>query len=112
MNIPELLQLPDLEHDLERVESALRASVGSEDPFLGEVASHLIAAGGKRLRPMLAVASAHAGGAPVGDDVVQGSVSVELVHLGSLYHDDVMDEAVSRRGVESVNARWGNLVAI
>ena len=112
MNIPELLQLPELEQDLERVESALRSSVGSEDAFLGEVASHLISAGGKRLRPMLAVASAHAGGAPVSADVVQGSVSVELVHLGSLYHDDVMDEAESRRGVESVNARWGNLVAI
>jgi heptaprenyl diphosphate synthase len=53
-----------------------------------------------------------AGGAGVADDVVQGSVSVELVHLGSLYHDDVMDEAESRRGVQSVNARWGNLVAI
>src|SRR3954470_11406938 len=112
MNIPELLQLPELEQDLDRVESALRASVTSEDDFLGEVASHLISAGGKRLRPMLAVAAAHAGGSDVSDDVVQGSVSVELVHLGSLYHDDVMDEADSRRGVESVNARWGNLVAI
>ena len=48
----------------------------------------------------------------VGDDVVLGGVSVELVHLGSLYHDDVMDEAATRRGVESVNARWGNLKAI
>src|SRR3954451_5017851 len=112
MNIPELLQLPELELDLGRVESALRASVTSEDDFLGEVASHLISAGGKRLRPMLAVAAAHAGGADVSDDVVQGSVSVELVHLGSLYHDDVMDEADSRRGVPSVNARWGNLIAI
>src|SRR5206468_2735843 len=57
MNIPELLQLPELEQDLDRVESALRASVTSEDAFLGEVASHLISAGGKRLRPMLTVAA-------------------------------------------------------
>src|SRR3954454_10276294 len=112
MNIPELLQLPDLDTELGRVEAALRSSVRTGDEFLGEVASHLIDAGGKRLRPTLAVAAAVAGGAPVSDDVVQGSVSVELVHLGSLYHDDVMDEADSRRGVPSVNARWGNLVAI
>src|SRR3954454_16494641 len=112
MNIPELLQLPDLDTELGRVETALRSSVRTGDEFLGEVASHLIEAGGKRLRPTLAVAAARAGGAAITDDVVQGSVSVELVHLGSLYHDDVMDEAESRRGVPSVNARWGNLVAI
>jgi heptaprenyl diphosphate synthase len=64
------------------------------------------------LRPLLAVASAAATGAEVTDEVIQGAVSVELVHLGSLYHDDVIDDAQSRRGVPSVNARWGNLVAI
>jgi heptaprenyl diphosphate synthase len=64
------------------------------------------------LRPLLAVASAAATGAAVTDEVIQGAVSVELVHLGSLYHDDVIDDAQSRRGVPSVNARWGNLVAI
>jgi heptaprenyl diphosphate synthase len=97
---------------LDRVEAALSRSVGSKDAFLGGVATHLIAAGGKRIRPALVVAAALAGGADVTDDVVQGAVSVELVHLGSLYHDDVIDEADSRRGVESVNSRWGNLVAI
>src|SRR4051794_5562968 len=112
MNIPELLDLPALGRDLDEVEAALRRSVGSDDPFLGEVASHLIVAGGKRIRPVLSVAAAAAGGAPASPDVVQGAVSVELVHLGSLYHDDVMDNASTRRGVESVNARWGNLVAI
>src|SRR5207248_9714510 len=73
---------------------------------------HLIVHGGKRIRPVLAVAAAVAGGAEVTDDVTQGAVSVELVHLGSLYHDDVIDKADTRHGVESVNARWGNLVAI
>jgi heptaprenyl diphosphate synthase len=98
-----------------RVEAALLASVRTDDPFLTEVASHLIVAGGKRVRPLFAVASAvvAASGDPqVSDDAVQGGVAVELVHLGSLYHDDVIDEAVTRRTVESVNARWGNLTAI
>jgi heptaprenyl diphosphate synthase len=111
-NIAELVNLPWLEDDLPRLEQALRAAVASEDPFLAEVAAHLIGAGGKRLRPALALAAAATGGGRPGEPVLQGGVAVELVHLGSLYHDDVMDEASSRRGVDSVNARWGNLVAI
>jgi len=112
VNVADLFDLPGLEGDLGAVEGALRASVASEDAFLTQVAGHLIPAGGKRLRPALALASAAAGGAGTTAEVVQGAVSVELVHLGSLYHDDVMDEGTSRRGVETVNARWGNLVAI
>jgi heptaprenyl diphosphate synthase len=112
VNIAALLDLPNLDGDLARLEEALHRAVVSEDPFLTEVAGHLLSAGGKRLRPALAVAAAAAGGVTATADVLQGGVSVELVHLGSLYHDDVMDEAASRRGVESVNARWGNLVAI
>src|SRR6266513_3721870 len=95
-----------------RVEDALREAVRSDDAYLTEVASHLILAGGKRVRPLFAIASAAAGGADVSDEVVLGGVAVELVHLGSLYHDDVIDEAATRRTVTSVNARWGNLVAI
>jgi len=95
-----------------RVEQALRDAVNSDDAFLTEVASHLIVAGGKRVRPLFAIASAAAGGAEITDDIVRGGVAVELVHLGSLYHDDVIDEAPTRRTVESVNARWGNLTAI
>jgi len=100
--------------DMERVETALRASVRAEDPFLSDVAGHLIAAGGKRLRPALAVCAAYSakGLGPVADDAITAGVSVELVHLGSLYHDDVIDEAETRRGVPSVNARWSNIVAI
>jgi heptaprenyl diphosphate synthase len=107
-----LLQLSTLEADLARVEAALRRTVESGDPFMTSVASHLIPAGGKRLRPALAVTAGSLAAAPVSDDVVMGACAVELVHLGSLYHDDVMDEARTRRNVESVNARWGNLVAI
>src|SRR3954468_16258396 len=96
----------------ERVEESLRGSVRSDDAYLTEVASHLILAGGKRVRPLFAIASATAGEAEVTDEVVLGGVAVELVHLGSLYPDDVIDEATTRRTVESVNARWGNLTAI
>jgi heptaprenyl diphosphate synthase len=115
MSASPLLQLPVLQADLVRVEEALRQSVIADDPFLTEVAGHLIAAGGKRVRPAFAITSAAtalATMAPASDEVVMGAVSVELVHLGSLYHDDVMDDATTRRTVQSVNARWGNLTAI
>jgi heptaprenyl diphosphate synthase len=112
VSLAPLVTLPTLEADLARVESALRRTVEAGDPFMTQVASHLIPAGGKRLRPALAVAIGSLAAAPVHDDVVMGGCSVELVHLGSLYHDDVMDEARTRRNVESVNSRWGNLVAI
>jgi heptaprenyl diphosphate synthase len=112
VNLLEQLYLPRLDEHLADVEEALGQAVHSEDPFLGEVVRHLISAGGKRLRPVLTVASAAATGAATTAEVTQGAVSVELVHLGSLYHDDVIDDAQSRRGVPSVNARWGNLVAI
>jgi heptaprenyl diphosphate synthase len=98
--------------DLERVETALRASVKTDDAQLTEIAGHLIHAGGKRLRPVTTVVAARTAGPGPSDAVVMGAVAVELVHLGSLYHDDVMDEAETRRGIDSVNARWGNLRAI
>jgi heptaprenyl diphosphate synthase len=110
-----LLLLPTLGDDLGRVETQLRRSVQAEDPFLTEVASHLITAGGKRVRPAFAITSAATRSpimAAATPEMISGAVSVELVHLGSLYHDDVMDDATTRRTVESVNARWGNLKAI
>jgi heptaprenyl diphosphate synthase len=107
--------LAPLARDLERVEACLRGAVSADDRFLGEAAGHLLAAGGKRLRPTLSLAATyavHGAGAPASDDAVTGGSAVELVHLGSLYHDDVIDEAETRRGVPSVNARWSNIVAI
>ncbi|MCL6092003.1 MAG: polyprenyl synthetase family protein [Actinobacteria bacterium] len=112
MNVWELLLLPGLDETLGQVEAGLREAVASPEPLLSEVASHLVGAGGKRLRPALLVAAAAAIGAGASSAVVEGAVSVELVHMGSLYHDDVIDEAGSRRGVTSANARWGNLMAI
>lgn len=112
--------LAPLARDLGRVEVRLRDAVSADDRFLGEAAGHLLAAGGKRLRPTLTFCSAYAArGIEAGavesgatDDGITGGAAVELVHLGSLYHDDVIDEAETRRGVPSVNARWSNIVAI
>ncbi len=112
MNIVELLGLPALEDQLKRLEPLLVESVVTGDGFLDEVTTHLLAAGGKRLRPVLALATATSGTVEASRDDLLGAVAVELVHLASLYHDDVMDEATVRRNVESVNARFGNLVAI
>jgi heptaprenyl diphosphate synthase len=101
-----------MRQDRSRIEAAMREAVVTSDPYLTEIASHLIIAGGKRLRPVLAVVAGQVAGGESNDDLVQGGVACELVHLGSLYHDDVMDEAETRRGVDTVNARWGNLQAI
>jgi heptaprenyl diphosphate synthase len=112
VNAIEALGLPRLEDDLQRLEPLLASSVVTGDGFLDEVTTHLIAAGGKRLRPLLALAAATAGDRTATQDDLLGGVAVELVHLASLYHDDVIDEATVRRNVESVNSRFGNLVAI
>ncbi len=112
MNVVELLGLPALEEQLERLEPLLTESVVTGDGFLDEVTTHLIAAGGKRLRPALTLAAATGGMSSATREDLLGAVAVELVHLASLYHDDVMDEATIRRNVESVNSRFGNLVAI
>jgi heptaprenyl diphosphate synthase len=102
-----------------RVEEALQRVVAAEDELMAQMGGHLITAGGKRARPLFSVASAAALApdaasvdAAVTDAVILGGVSVELVQVGSLCHDDVIDEAETRRGVESVNVRWGNLKAI
>ena len=111
-----LLDFPGADAHIARVDERLLASVTTDDPHLTEMTSHLIRAGGKRLRPLLGVLSAATGEASGGTgvtlDVIDGGVAVELVQVGSLYHDDVIDEADSRRGVESVNVRWNNLTAI
>ncbi|MGH9297152.1 MAG: polyprenyl synthetase family protein [Acidimicrobiales bacterium] len=112
MNGQDLFALPVGDADLARLESCLRDSVVGDDAFLNEVASHLIVAGGKRLRPSLTLTAAELSGDVISEEALLGGVAVELVHLASLYHDDVMDEAIRRRSVQSVNARWGNLVAI
>ncbi|GGN47329.1 heptaprenyl diphosphate synthase [Actinoplanes campanulatus] len=96
---------------LAAVEEALRVHVTSADPLVAEAARHLADAGGKRFRPLLVALGAQFGD-PASPEVVAAANVVELTHLATLYHDDVMDEAAVRRGASSANARWGNSVAI
>lgn len=107
--------LPCLQDDLRRVEDELLAAATAGDDFVTDLARHLITVGGKLVRPGFCLASSLVcDPAPESSSVaaVKGGASVELVHIGSLYHDDVMDGATSRRSVPSVNAQWGNLRAI
>ena len=97
---------------LELIEAALLRAAEADSDMVTEAAQHIIAAGGKRFRPLLVVLGSHLGPHAADDDVVKAAVVVELTHVASLYHDDVMDEARIRRGSVSANARWGNTVAI
>ena len=96
---------------MDEVEIALRDHVRSEAPFVTQAARHLLDAGGKRFRPLLVLLAAETGD-PEAEGVTTSACVVELTHLASLYHDDVMDEADLRRGAASANARWDNHVAI
>ena len=101
----------DVSHSLDLVEQRLTQAVKSDDEFVSIAARHLVDAGGKRFRPLLAVLAANLGD-PAAPGVTDAAVVVELTHLATLYHDDVMDEAPRRRGTDSANARWDNTVAI
>ena len=109
--LPEGALGASLADGLVRVESALTDAVGSEHPFVREAAGHLMSAGGKRFRPMLALLAAQLGD-PTAPEVIRAAVVCELTHLATLYHDDVMDEAAVRRGAPSANSRWTNSIAI
>ena len=97
--------------DMKRVEDLLRTQIKGDYPLVIETSRHLVEAGGKRLRPLLALLAAQFGD-PKRPEIIEAAVVCELTHLATLYHDDVMDEAPLRRGVESANARWNNTVAI
>jgi len=111
------LPLPDaaleaqLANGLAQVEAGLSDAVASDDPFVADASRYLVEAGGKRFRPLLVLLAAQFGDhdAP---GVVPAGVVVELTHLATLYHDDVMDEAQLRRGAASANSRWDNSIAI
>jgi len=112
--VPVQLSDPALEKviadGLAQVEAGLREAVKIEQPLLNEAAAHLIA-GGKRLRPTLVLLAGQFGSHP-DERLVPGAIAIELTHLATLYHDDVMDEAAVRHGQASANARWDNTVAI
>jgi heptaprenyl diphosphate synthase len=96
---------------LDRVEDKLHEQVASSHAFVDEAARYLISAGGKRFRPLLVALTGHLGDADR-SELVDAATIVELVHLATLYHDDVIDEAPARRGTPSANSRWDNTVAI
>ncbi len=100
-----------LQDGLARVDALLREVVDHEDPFIAAASGHLAEAGGKRFRPLLTLLAAELG-TGINDQVIAAAAGVELTHLASLYHDDVMDEAEVRRGVASANATYGNSTAI
>ena len=101
----------ELRESMHKVESLLFSHIQGDYPLVEETSRHLVAAGGKRLRPLLTILASH-----YGDKnkfgIIESAVVCELTHVATLYHDDVMDEAPLRRGVESANNRWGNTVAI
>jgi heptaprenyl diphosphate synthase len=111
--IPDLA--PALEADLAKrmveVEALLRLQIEGKYPLVIETSRHLVEAGGKRLRPLLTLITSHYGD-PTAHGIIEAAVVCELTHVATLYHDDVMDEAPLRRGVQSANNRWGNTVAI
>ncbi len=97
---------------LDRVEALLHQEVRSDYQFVTDTSLHLIRAGGKRFRPLFTLLGAQMGPRPDSPDVITAAAVVEMIHLATLYHDDVMDSATMRRGAESANARWDNTVAI
>ena len=119
MNTDTSLGIPDVDAELEarlrerlnEVERELSTAVGADMPFVTEAARHLLDAGGKRFRPLLVLLAAEFGDRDA-SEVLSAAQVVELTHVATLYHDDVMDEAALRRGAQSANARWDNSVAI
>ena len=110
-SIKDMVPLPHVWAKVDQTENRLMQASEASDPFLTKIAQHLLSAGGKRFRPLLAQIAADFG--PADDHrAIEAGVAVELIHVGSLYHDDVIDEAVTRRGAPSVNANWTNTVAI
>ncbi len=113
------LGIPNLDGDLERqlsrglqeVEELLSSHIQGDYPLVVETSRHLVEAGGKRFRPLITLIASHFGNGQ-SREVIEAAVVCELTHVATLYHDDVMDEAPLRRGVESANNRWGNTVAI
>lgn len=101
----------ELRESMQKVERLLFSHIQGDYPLVEETARHLVAAGGKRLRPLLTILASHYGDKDK-FGIIESAVVCELTHVATLYHDDVMDEAPLRRGVESANNRWGNTVAI
>lgn len=94
------------------IEERLLERASGQTDLVTQAAQHIISAGGKRFRPVLVLLASEFGGAVDEDDLIRAALVVELTHVASLYHDDVMDDADIRRGASSANRRWTNSVAI
>jgi heptaprenyl diphosphate synthase len=111
VDFPDSTLAAEVLDDLALVEASLSQTAHPDDEMLTEASRHLITAGGKRFRAMLVLLAAQFGN-PKDPRVLQAAVAIELTHLATLFHDDVMDEAEVRRGHPSVNSRWSNSIAI
>jgi heptaprenyl diphosphate synthase len=112
VDLPDAALAAEVVDGLARVEEGLQqAANGARHVLLDETSVHLMRAGGKRFRATLVLLAAQFGN-PKDERVIPAAVAIELTHLATLYHDDVMDEADVRRGSPSANSRWGNSVAI
>ena len=94
----------EISRGLEAVEKLLASHIEGDYPLVVETSRHLVEAGGKRFRPLVTLLASHFGDG-INDEVIEAAVVCELTHVATLYHDDVMDEAPLRRGVESANNR-------
>ena len=110
-DLTNIIPIPSLWDNLEKLEKRLFEVTVSEDTYLTEISQYLMEAGGKRFRPIISLLAGELGSENK-DKVIDAGISVELIHLGSLYHDDVIDEATTRRGVESTNRKWNATLAI
>ena len=106
-----IIPIPSIWETLETLEKRLFEVTISKDDYLTEISQYLIDAGGKRFRPIISLLAGELGSGDK-EKVIDAGISVELIHLGSLYHDDVIDEATTRRGVESTNRKWNATLAI
>jgi heptaprenyl diphosphate synthase len=111
VDFPDTAVEADIFEGLALVESVMRETTRAEESLLTEASLHLVEAGGKRFRPMLVLLAAQFGD-PHDRRIVPAAVAIELTHLATLFHDDVMDEAAMRRGHPSANSRWDNTIAI
>jgi heptaprenyl diphosphate synthase len=111
MELPDAALAADVVDGLARVEDGLREGARADHDLLAQTAGYGIEAGGKRFRATLVLLAAQFGNSR-DPRIVPAAVAIELTHLATLYHDDVMDEAAVRRGLPSANARWDNSVAI
>lgn len=109
--IKKVIEIPSIWKNMEEVEKRLFEITDSKYQYLTKISQHLINAGGKRFRPLVALLSGELGNKNY-SKIVDAGVAVELIHLGSLYHDDVIDKSPKRRGVESANIKWDSTLAI